>query len=168
MPLDLRTNSFNHEPWCWVMSEWEHLIWMVRWKIPKCQTAHRLLLPWDSTVNISLISYPTRWYSHGDVTTVGKTSRHSGRIWSNQPGISGLLRFKLNSTLNIMSVPIFLKEKSDTIYHRPAPSKIKWPSSTRNIQKEKSHNKHLQKKGKKIRLYIKVTFCLLKSEYVLS
>lgn len=41
------------------------------------------------------------------------------------PGISGLLRFKLNSTLNIMSVPIFLKEKSDTIYHRPAQSKIK-------------------------------------------
>lgn len=39
------------------------------------------------------------------------------------PGISGLLRFKLNSTLNIMSVPIFLKEKSDTIYHRPARAK---------------------------------------------
>ena len=103
------------------MFEWEHLIWMVRWKIPKCQTAHRLLLPWDSTVNISLISYPTRWYSHGDVTTVGKTSRHSGRIWSNKPGISGLLRFKLNSILNIMSVPIFLKEKSETTYHCPTP-----------------------------------------------
>lgn len=124
MPLDLRTNSFNHKPWCWVMFEWEHLIWMVRWKIPKCQTAHRLLLPWDSTVNISLISYPTRWYSHGDVTTVGKTSRHSGRIWSNKPGISGLLRFKLNSILNILSVPIFLKAKSETTYHCPTPGTL--------------------------------------------
>lgn len=51
---------------CWCSMEtagdgWE----TVRWEIPKCQTAYRLLLPWDPTVNISLISYPTGWYSHG-------------------------------------------------------------------------------------------------------
>lgn len=98
------------------MFEWAYLIWMVRWKIPKCQTAHRLLLPWDSTVNISLISYPTRWYSHGDVTTGGKTSRHLGRNWWNKSGISGLLRFKPKPILNMLSVPIFLKEKSETLH----------------------------------------------------
>lgn len=150
-----------------VMFEWEHLTWMVRWKIPKCQTAHRLLLPWDSTVNISLISYPTRWYSHGDVTTGGKTSRHSGRIWSNKSGISGLLRFKPNSTLNIMSVPIFLKEKSEIVYF-PL-SKTKWPRSTRNIQGKPCKNKTLTEERQENQVtYIKVNFCLLKPEYMLS
>lgn len=93
------------------MFKWEYLIWMVRWKIPKCQTAHRLLLPWDSTVNISLISYPTRWYSHGDVTTVGKNKQTFRQDFIKPSGIPGLLRFKPNSTLNIMSETIFLKKK---------------------------------------------------------
>lgn len=134
------------------MFEWEHLTWMVRWKIPKCQTAHRLLLPWDSTVNISLISYPTRWYGHGDVTTGGKTSRHSGRIWANKSGLSGLLRFKSNSILNIMSVPIFLKEESEIVYFPLKQNKmIKF-----NLKhpKGKTH-KNKTEKDNKIKLHIK-------------
>lgn len=51
---------------CWCSMETAGDGWgTVRWEIPKCQTAYRLLLPWDPTVNISLISYPTGWYSHG-------------------------------------------------------------------------------------------------------
>lgn len=106
------------------MFKWEYLIWMVRWKIPKCQTAHRLLLPWDSTVNISLISYPTRWYSHGDVTTVGKNKQTFRQDFIKQSGISGLLKFKPNSTFNIMSEMIFLKKKSETVYFPPKQNKI--------------------------------------------
>lgn len=118
------------------MFKWEYLIWMVRWKIPKCQTAHRLLLPWHSTVNISLISYPTRWYSHEDVTTVGKNKQTFRQDFIKQSGISGLLQFKPNSTLNIMPETIFLKKKEKLFIFLP--SKTKWPSSTRNIPKERN------------------------------
>lgn len=51
---------------CWCSMDTAGDGWgTLRWEIPKCQTAYRLLLPWDPTVNISLISYPTGRYSHG-------------------------------------------------------------------------------------------------------